>query len=311
MKMRKMVTFLPQSVSPQNTESNTRPSGFSPARRFAQMRERSLVCLLACAMAHMIGLSASVSAQSTLASVTGRVFDPNAAVIVEATVVAKNIETGIETRVQSNVDGFYHFADLGPGNYEFSVSKRGFKVIVKPSVTLHVGDTISMNFSMQVGDVRETVTVEAGAPLVNTESAAVSTVIDRQFVSQLPLNGRSFNTLLQLTPGVVIAPATDAAPGQFSVNGQRTNANYFTVDGVSVNFGVNAGITGGQQGGGGTPAFSTFGTTSSLVSVDARQEVRVQTSSFAPEYGRTPGGQVSIETRSGTKDFHGGIFDYF
>src|SRR5258708_1492811 len=158
------------------------------------MRKRSLVCVLAWAFGHFLGLCASVSAQGDLASVTGRVLDPNAAVIVEATVAARNVDTGIETVVHSNEDGMYRFVNLEPGNYEFSVSKKGFKVAVKPSVTLHVADTLSMNFTMQVGAVSETVRVEGGAPLINTENAAVSTVIDRDFVERLPLNGRSFNT---------------------------------------------------------------------------------------------------------------------
>jgi hypothetical protein len=276
------------------------------------MRSRCLVVCSIFAMVTTFGLAASVSAQGNLASVAGRVFDPNGAVIVEATVTARDVDKGIETTVQTNEEGIYRFVDLSPGNYEFSVSKRGFKVIVKPSITLHVADTTSMNFTMQVGAVSEKVLVEGGAPLINTEGAAVSTVIDRNFVENLPLNGRSFNTLLQLTPGVVIAPVSPfGQSGQFSISGQRTDANSFTVDGVSANFGVGNALRPGESGTGGAQAFSALGATSSLVSVDALQEFRIETSSFAPEFGKTPGGQVILSTRSGTTDFHGGIFDYF
>src|SRR6266849_8715159 len=139
------------------------------------MKKKKVACLLVCAIMCTLALCRSISAQTNLASVTGRVFDPNFAVIVEATITARDVDKGIETTVQTNDDGIYHFANLDPGNYEFSVSKRGFKAILKPSVTLHVGDTVSMNFTMQVGDVRETVTVEGGAPVINAESAAVST----------------------------------------------------------------------------------------------------------------------------------------
>jgi len=292
-------------------ECNTPVSSLA-GEEIGMMTKRGLVCLLACALAHMVGLWASVSAQGDLATVTGRVFDPNAAVIVEATVTARNVDTGIETVGQTNEDGIYRFVNLGPGNYEFSVSKRGFKVIVKPDVTLHVADTVSMNFSMQVGDVNETVRVEGGAPLVTTENAAVSTVIDRNFAENLPLNGRSFNTLLQLTPGVVIAAgANTVSPGQFSIAGQRTDANNFTVDGVSANFGIAPTLTIGESGTGTAQAFTALGGTSSLVSVDALQEFRIETSSSSPEFGRSSGGQISLTTRSGTNDFHGGIFDYF
>jgi len=275
------------------------------------MKKQWAGCFLIGAILYMLALCGSVTAQSTVASVTGRVFDPNAAVIVEATVAAKNVDTGIETTSQTNEDGIYHFADLGPGNYEFSVSKRGFKVIVKPGVTLHVADTISMNFNMQVGDAQETIVVESSATTINTQNAAVSTVIDRTSVESLPLNGRSFNTLLQLTPGVVIAPANANSPGQFSISGQRTNANYFSIDGVSANFGINANNGLQQAGAGGAQAVNAYGGTNSLVSVDAMQEFRIQTSTFAPEFGRTPGGQVIISTRSGTNAFHGAVFDYF
>src|SRR5207302_5166634 len=141
-----------------------------------------------------------------------------------------------------------------------------------------VQDTIELNFEMEIGSASETVTVSEGAPLVNGENASVSTVIDRRFVENLPLNGRSFNTLLELTPGVVITTATNASPGQFSVNGQRTDANYVQIDGVSANFGVVPGGVQNQGGGGGVQAFNAYGGTSSLVSVDAMQEFRVVTS---------------------------------
>ena len=158
-------------------------------------------------------------------------------------------------------------------------------------------------------------TVTGGAPLVNTESGSVSTVIDQTFVENLPLNGRSFNTLLQLTPGVVIAPSNNLGgnPGQFSIAGQRTDSNNFTVDGVSANFGVSLALNGtmGAAGTGSAQAFSVLGGTSSLVSVEALQEFRIETSSFAPEFGRQPGGQVILSTRSGGNDFHGGAYDYF
>lgn len=139
----------------------------------------------------------------------------------------------------------------------------------------------------------------------------MSTVVDRHFADNLPLNGRSFQTLIMLTPGVVVTQTAFDDQRQFSVNGQRADANYFTVDGASANFGVTGYFPLVQAGGGALPALSVSGGTNSLVSVDAMEEFRVQTSSFAPEFGRTPGGQISIVTRSGTNDFHGTLFEYF
>src|SRR5262249_48726110 len=122
---------------------------------------------------------------------------------------------------------------------------------------------------------------------------------------------RSFQTLIMLAPGVVPVAASLTDQGQFSVNGQRSDANYFSVDGVSANFGVTGFLALTQTASGALPALSASGGTNSLVSVDAMQEFRIQTSSFAPEFGRTPGAQISIATRSGTNAFHGSLFEYF
>jgi hypothetical protein len=250
--------------------------------------------------------------QSPNGTISGLVLDPSGRTIAGADILIANDATGLRYSGATNSEGIYAVPNLSPGDYRIQVSKVGFKTIIKPDIVLKVQDALAINFTLPVGATSETVTVEGGAPLLNTETASVSTVIDRSFVESLPLNGRSFNTLLQLTPGVVIAPANNLqTPGQFSIAGQRTDANNFTVDGVSANFGVGAGTGQSQSGTGTAQAFSAIGGTSSLVSVDALQEFRVETSSFAPEFGRTPGGQVVLSTRSGTNDFHGGAFDYF
>jgi hypothetical protein len=253
----------------------------------------------------------SSSAQSPVGTISGIVVDPAGAAVAGAEILVVNDATRMQYPGKSNQEGIYLVSNLPPGSYRLQVSKPGFKTIIKPDVTLNVQDALALNFSLPLGAISEIVTIEGGAPLVNTESAAVGTVIDRQFVESLPLNGRSFNTLLQLTPGVVIAPSSSDSPGQFSIAGQRSDANYFTVDGVSANFGVGSGGYLGNTGSGTTQSFSALGATSSLVSVDALQEFRVETSSFAPEFGRVPGGQVILVTRSGTNDFHGEVFDYF
>jgi hypothetical protein len=264
-----------------------------------------------CVLTVLVFLSARCRAQSTSATVTGEVTDQSGKLVPGVTVLFTNINTGVPYGGQSNGSGIYALSNLPPGIYRANVTKDGFKSVVKSDIELHVQDQVSINFNLQVGSISETVTVEGGAPMINTENASVSTVIDRGFVANLPLNGRSFNTLLQLTPGVVIAPTNEFSPGQFSIAGQRTDANLFTVDGVSANFGVSPATVVGQSGTGGAQAFSSFGGTSSLVSVDALQEFRIETSSFSPEFGRSPGGQVILTTRSGTNDFHGGVFEYF
>lgn len=253
-----------------------------------------------------------LSAQAPSGNINGLVLDPTGRVIVAADVLVVNDATGLKYLTKTNEEGIYVVPNLPPGPYRLQVSKSGFQTLIKPDVVLNVQDALAINFTLTVGASEETITVEGGAPLVNTESAAVSTVIDRKFVENLPLNGRSFNTLLQLTPGVVIAPTSGAAAtGQFSIAGQRSDANNFVVDGVSANFGITGGLLPGQSGTGTSQAFSALGGTSSLVSVEALQEFRTETSSFAPEFGRSPGGQIILTTRAGTKALHGGVYEYF
>ena len=258
----------------------------------------------------VIALGCLLRAQSTNASLSGRITDPTKALIAEARITAVSTGTNSRYRTTSNRSGEYYLTNLPPDNYRIEVEKPGFRKLIKPDVILHVQDTLEIDFEMPVGVASESVTVEGGAPLVNTESAAVSTVIDRRFVENLPLNGRSFSSLLDLTPGVVLTPSNFQEQGQFSVNGQRPDANYFMVDGVAANLGTSASGL-GQGGAGQLPATSAFGGMSNLVSLDALQEFRIQTSTFAPEFGRSPGAQVSVITKSGTNNYHGTAFDYF
>jgi hypothetical protein len=264
---------------------------------------------LACVVLFVLPLSA----QSPNGTINGLVLDPAGRAIAGADIVIVNDLTRVKYFSKTNGEGIYVVPNLPPGPYRLQVSKIGFNTLIKPDIVLNVQDALSITFTLPIGAVSETITVEGGAPLINTESGAVGTVVDRQFVENLPLNGRSFNTLLQLTPGVIITPVAPngTSPGQFSVAGQRSDANNFTVDGVSANFGVGISSYAGQSGTGTAQAFSALGGTSSLVSVDALQEFRIQTSSFAPEFGRSPGGQVVLTTRSGTNDLHGGVFEYF
>jgi hypothetical protein len=281
------------------------------------------LCVFVCVLC-LLCACGSLFAQGDVASVAGRVLDPNGAIIIEATVTAKNVDTGVETITQTNEEGIYRFANLTPGTYEFTVSKHGFKVILKPGVTLHLADAISLNFNMVVGDLNETVRVEAGATTINTTDASISTVVDQTYVKNMPLNGRSFQDLILLAPGVVTqTPQLNPLNGQvgvgqtgeFSVNGQRTESNYYTVDGVSANTGIGgtsfgSNALGWSAASGSVAASTALGTTQGLVSVDDLQEFRVQTSTYSAEYGRNPGAQVVFETKSGVNQFHGTAYDY-
>jgi carboxypeptidase family protein len=257
-----------------------------------------------------VALGLDLQAQSTNASVTGEVIDHSKALIAGAEVSASNTNTGAKYDARSDASGVYRLSNLPPGSYRLEVEKLGFKKLIEPDVILHVQDAHRVDFEMQVGPTSETIRVESGSPPLDTESATVSTLVDNRFVENLPLNGRSFSSLLDLTPGIVLTSTADYyEQGQFSVNGQRPDANYFMLDGVSANLGT-PGTLFGQGGTGQLPVTSAFGGMSNLVSVDALQEFRVQTSTFAPEFGHAPGAQISVLTKSGTNSVSGTAFEY-
>lgn len=251
-----------------------------------------------------------MTAQTESASISGVVTDSTGAVVPQAEIILENMEQGIVDNATTNHAGIYVFPSVRPGQYRLRAAKAGFKRVDVLGVTVNVQDHLEENFRLEVGSASQSVTVSGESPLVNTQDASVSTVVDRNFAENLPLNGRSFQTLIFLTPGTVATAAGGFDSGQFSVNGQRPASNYWMVDGVAANVGINTGGFGGDQASGSVGTTSVFGGTNSLVSVDALQEFRVQTSTFAPEYGRTPGAQISIVTRSGTNNFHGTAFDY-
>jgi hypothetical protein len=267
-----------------------------------------------CCFLLLVSLAAnSALAQLETATVSGQVVDPSGLSIHGAQVRLVDIDRNTTTDTATNPSGLYTFPSVRPGRYRMEVTAAGFKIINVTGLTVNVQDHLEQNFKLTVGAVSESVTVEGGAAEVNTESAAVSTVVDRQFAENLPLNGRSFQTLIQMTPGVVTTASNFEDGGQFSINGQRAASNYWMVDGVSANIGTGLSPTGNAGNGlaGALGSFSVLGGTNSLVSVDALQEFRIQTSTYAPEFGRTPGGQISIVTRSGANQFHGTVFDYF
>jgi hypothetical protein len=261
-------------------------------------------------------------AQSPTATVNGQVRDTTGAVVQGADVHLVNELTNVKYPASTNSEGIYSVVSIPPGIYRIQVSKPGFKTIIQSDITLSVLDARAINFELPVGAVSEIVTIEDRTSQVETESASVSTLVDQTYIKNMPLNGRSFQDLILLTPGTVTQTpqasisnfaASLGVIGEFSVNGQRMESNYYTVDGVSANVGAAAGGTNVYSGAGpsGSLGASTaLGTTQALVSVDALQEFRVQSSTYSAEYGRNPGGQFAFETKSGTNQWHGTAYDY-
>ena len=252
----------------------------------------------------------SARAQSPTAALAGTVLDEAGAVVPAVNVTVLNLATAVQRHATTNDEGYFAIPLLPPGRYSLTAQRDGFATLEVRNVVLNVNDQLALRIRLRIGEIGETVTVVDGLAGLQ-ESAGVSTVVNRRFVENLPLNGRSFHSLVELAPGTVLTRASFDEQGQFSVNGQRANANYYTVDGVSANFGVSAGAAPGQAASGDLPALTALGGTNNLVSVDALEEFRVHTSAYAPEFGRTPGAQVSVVTRAGTNEFHGAAFNYF
>src|SRR6266566_2670934 len=255
------------------------------------MRICSKLAVLAVASLWMGFCVSSAFAQSSNAELSGRITDPNGLAVPKVKVEAVNVLTNVSTSTETNEAGIYVIPSLQPAIYRILVQKEGFDSIVKPNVELHVEDHVVINFALRIGSISTSVTVEGGASMINTTDASVSTVVDRKYVENMPLNGRSLQDLILLTPGVVTqTPQLNksggvvglGATGEFSVNGQRTESNYYTVDGVSASLGIQAGNPSGAPAstGGAVASSTALGTTQALVSVDALQEFRVQSSTY-------------------------------
>jgi Carboxypeptidase regulatory-like domain len=259
-------------------------------------------------------LSCCLSGQT--ARISGVIRDPSNLNIRDAKISLLNEQTGGRRVARSNESGAYSLPSLSPGVYRITVRATGFQTSVIHGLKLEVGDDTRFDFALRLGDARTVVTVRADTPLMNTETASVGTVIDRQTIDQMPLNGRGIQSLIELSPGVVAVPVMNPGEGQFVTNGQRPNANYMTVDGVTANFSMYAGLNQSyffpipEIGSGTIPANNLLGTYSNLVSPEALQEFRIQTSTFAPEFGRAPGAQIGLVTRSGTNQYAGSVFEY-
>jgi len=163
------------------------------------MRFPLVVCVFVC----IVVMTIPSFGQSPNGNINGLISDPTNAAVADAEIVAVNDVTGVQCTTKTNSEGMYVLPNLPPGPYRVQVSKIGFKTLIKPDIVLNVQDSLSINFTLLVGAFHEIVTVQGGAPIVNTESAAVSTVIDGEYVENMPLNGRSFQDLILLTPGVV------------------------------------------------------------------------------------------------------------
>jgi hypothetical protein len=245
------------------------------------------------------------------AQVSGTIADATGAILAGAQVSIVNEANGIRRVTRSNQEGGYAVGSLQPGSYKITIRRDGFQTVARLGVDLDKNRAARVDFTLPLGSMQEVITIEGAPPLVNAEDGAVGTTVDRDLLDNLPLNGHALQALFDMSPGVVATPATAGESGQFAVNGQRANTNYFFVDGVSANTGVSGAGLPGEFAGSTMPGMTAIGSLHNLVTLEEVQEVRLQTSTFAPEFGRMPGAQISVTTNSGSNTLHGSLFENF
>lgn len=251
--------------------------------------------------------TAMAMAQVTSGTISGTVADSTGAVIPGATVRLKNVETGIERTATTDSGGRYRVAELHLGNYEITAEQSGFQTVARSGVTLTVAREAVVDFVLQVGAVTEQVTVTGEAPLVNTANSTVATLVDQGEMRDMPLNGRSFDNLTAIQPGVVsslpllsgITQAVYIGGGtgaRHSIGGTKPQQSTYLLDGME--------ITTPSEG---MPVNSVLG---QQLGVDGIREFSVLESNFGAQFGRAAGGVVNAVTQSGTNSFHGTLFEF-
>src|SRR5207253_2768404 len=241
----------------------------------------------------------SLAAQSTHASLTGRVTDPTRAVIAEARVIVIDTGTGVRYEGITNQTGSYYVTDLPPGGYRIEIEKIGFKAVIKTDLILHVQDALEVNFEMVLGSALESVMVEGETPLLDTESSTMGTVVEQRKANELPLNGRNVFNLIELAPSVVPQGSSTGTPvgvnpfgwGNYQVSGSFGNQSAEYLDGQPLNIGyINLPVL--------------------IPTQDSIQEFKVQTSNLGAEWGRFAGGVINLSTKGGTNFFRGSVYEY-
>jgi len=249
-------------------------------------------------------LSAAVSWAQTTGSISGTVKDSTGAVLPSAKVMLLNEETGISRTVQSDASGRYSAPSLGLGNYRVTGSLEGFQTEIRTGIVLTVGREAVVDLTLTVGAVSQSVEVTGEAPMVESTTATLGSLVDDHTIRALPLNGRSYDQLALLQPGVILTSPGQISTGsalitgtgkRFSVGGQRSMSNSFLLDGTNINDEAN-----------GTPG----GASGTNLGVDTIREFKIFTNSFKAEYGHSTGGVVTAITRSGTNTLHGTAFEY-
>ena len=248
----------------------------------------------------MLLSSSPLHAQVDTGSIVGSVTDPSGAIVGGATVTLTNEGTNATLSVTVGSDGGYTFTPVRIGSYKIAATSQGFQTTEQRNIVVNVGASVLINFVLKPGQVTETVEVTGATPVLETQEASVGQVINSRNVNNLPLNGRNFTFLAQLSAGVN-SPQADtrgnAASGAFAANGSRPAQNNYLLDGIDNNSD--------------TVDFLNGTNFVVLPPVDAIQEFKVQTTDFSAEYGRSGAAVLNATIKSGTNSFHGAGWEFF
>ncbi|HEY7388240.1 MAG TPA: carboxypeptidase-like regulatory domain-containing protein [Bryobacteraceae bacterium] len=259
-----------------------------------------------CAIFAALLLLSSAAYSQVSAVLSGTVTDQSGSLISAANVTATNVDTGLVRNTITDGAGHYQFSSLPAGSYEIRAGKPQFTEALRKGVGLVVGQSATVDIQLQIGQASQQVTVSGDAPLVAVGTSNVSGLVSQQQVKDLPLNGRSYDELLTLNPGVVnftsektggIGVSNSTVGNNFAVSGNRPQQNLFLLNGVE--------FTGAAENN-----MQPGGTSQQLLGVDAVREFNVLTDSYGAEYGKRPGAQVLILTQSGSNTVHGSLYEF-
>jgi Carboxypeptidase regulatory-like domain/TonB-dependent Receptor Plug Domain len=253
----------------------------------------------------LLGASMAHAQTSATGAISGTVTDPQGRAVPNATVTATSLDTNQTRTAVTGASGDYKFSLLPEGNYSLKFSAAGFKTSEVASVTVNVTETSTANESLEVGAVTQTVTVESSMETLQTESSTLGTTVTGTQIAALPMANGNYTEILSLSAGtnVAVDNATSVGKGtqDISANGVNPGSNNYQMDGVAVNNIANSGSAND----------GTIYTGIPIPSTDAIAEFKVQTSTYDASYGRNPGANVTVSTKSGTNDFHGSAFEFF
>ena len=243
-------------------------------------------------------MTAALSWAQTASSIAGRVQAASAQALAGATVTARHVDTSLVRKTQTDGEGRYYLAGLPAGAYEIKAEMTGFRPLMRSGVRLTVGETVAIDFDLQLGTLEQSITVEGRPQLVNSQTSELSYLVSEEAIGVLPLNGRNYTDLAFLQPGVVSYPHRDGgsvvAHGMaMSANGQDPRSNVYLLDGTPLNDFTNG------------PAGSAAGT---ALGMETIREFRVETNAYSAEFGRNSGAQINAVTKSGANDFHGSLY---